>query len=102
MITDAAHIPVWVPFAQCKQLTTKERSGRLESMRKINLRKEKLERNKTYAKRFEKTYDQKQDEKKNERKFKAVGGKYGRWCRIKGHSPTCDCVYPQGVTAGRK
>lgn len=63
-------------------------------MRKINLRKEKQERNKLYAKRFEKSFEQKQEEKKAEKKFKAIGGKYGRWCRIKSHPATCSCVYP--------
>lgn len=73
-------------------------------MRKLNLRKEKQERNKLYAKRFEKSYDEKQEAKKNERKFKGIGGKYGRWCRVKGHVPTCSCVYPDSPTPakGRK
>ena len=71
-------------------------------MRKINLRKEKQERNKAYAKRFEKTYEQKQEAKKNERKFKQIGGKYGRWCRIKGHPIECDCVYPKDVVPGAR
>ncbi len=66
-------------------------------MRKINLRKEKAERNKAYAKRFEKSYDAKQEVKKQERKLKAQGGKWGRWCRIKGHPAECDCVYPKNV-----
>ncbi len=72
-------------------------------MRKINLRKEKQERNKLYAKRFEKSYEEKQEAKKNERKDKAFGGKYGRWCRIKGHPISCSCVYPTDIqTGGRR
>ena len=71
-------------------------------MRKIDLRKEKQERNKAYAKRFEKSYEEKQEAKKNERKDKGIGGKYDRWCRIKGHPAECLCVYPENITPSRK
>ena len=66
-------------------------------MRKINQAKEKRERNKLYAKKFEKSYDGKNEERKKAKKLKAQGGLYGRWCRIKGHPFDCDCVYPKDV-----
>jgi len=52
-------------------------------MAKRNLKKEKAERNEIFAKAHKKERD--------EEKKKPL---FANWCRIKGHVPSCSCVYP--------
>jgi hypothetical protein len=64
---------------------------------------EKAERNKIYAKKFERNWEQEREHQARLKEIKQRGGKYGAWCRIMGHPPNCDCVYPERSTlkAGR-
>lgn len=58
-------------------------------MAKIDQKKEKRERNAEYAKRFRKT----KKKASAAPDLKRRGGKYGNWCRIRGHVPQCTCEY---------
>lgn len=61
-------------------------------MGKIDQKKLKIEKNEIYAKRFRKAaVDQSSSQDKGDRK--KMGGKYGSWCRIAGHDPSCDCTH---------
>jgi hypothetical protein len=71
-------------------------------VKKINLRKEKAERNKAYAKKFAKSWEEQQEAKKRGKAEKQFGGKWGRWCRVKGHPASCSCVYDTTPAPPRK
>ena len=54
---------------------------------KINLVKEKRERNEIYALKHKK--EPSDQETEFQRDQKRNGGLYGNWCRVKGHPPSC-------------
>ena len=75
--------------AEGRVFESRQPYDRMDGMpKKINLKREKRERNEAYALRFKK--DVEKDDK--QRDTKRQGGLWGNWCRVKGHLPGCSVM----------